>query len=68
METRTSFYIGGFEIDKMGIVHHSNYPRWFEIGRGDFLKKAGIPSSTINKQGFYLGSATLNWTDFLVLC
>jgi acyl-CoA thioester hydrolase len=54
METRTSFYIGGFEIDKMGIVHHSNYPKWFEIGRRDYLKKAGIPSSTINKQGFYL--------------
>lgn len=54
METRTSFYISGFEIDKMGIAHHSNYPRWFEIGRSDYLKKAGIPSSTMNKQGFYL--------------
>jgi acyl-CoA thioester hydrolase len=54
METKTSFYISGFEIDKMGIVHHSNYPKWFEIGRRDYLKKAGIPNSTINKQGFYL--------------
>ena len=52
METRTSFYIGSFEIDKMGIVHHSNYPKWFEIGRRDYFKKAGIPSSTINQQGF----------------
>lgn len=54
METKTSFYISGFEIDNMGIVHHSNYPKWFEIGRRDYFKKAGIPSSTINKQGFYL--------------
>ena len=54
METKTSFYISSFEIDKMGIVHHSNYPKWFEIGRRDYLKKAGLPSSTISKQGFYL--------------
>lgn len=54
METKTSFYIRHFEIDKMGIVHHSNYPKWFEIGRRDYFKKAGIPSSAMNKQGFYL--------------
>ena len=54
MVTSTSIYINHFVIDKMGIVHHSNYPKWFEIGRRDYFKKAGIPSSTINKQGFYL--------------
>lgn len=54
MTTRTSFPVRYSEIDKMGIVHHSNYPKWFEIGRGDYLYKAGIPSSSINSQGFYL--------------
>lgn len=54
MITKTSFNVRYSEIDKMGIVHHSNYPKWFEIGRRDFLHKAGIPNSSINSQGFYL--------------
>jgi acyl-CoA thioester hydrolase len=54
MITETSFSVKYSEIDKMGIVHHSNYPKWFEIGRRDYLKKADIPSSTISSQGFYL--------------
>lgn len=54
MITSTSFNVSHFEIDKMGIVHHTIYPKWFEIGRRDYLHKAGIPHSSINRQGFYL--------------
>lgn len=54
MMTRISFPVRCTEIDKMGIVYHANYPKWFEIGRRDFLHKAGIPSSVINLQGYYL--------------
>ncbi|WP_167956404.1 acyl-CoA thioesterase [Anaerosporobacter faecicola] len=32
-----------YETDKMGIVHHSNYIRWFEEARMDFLEKLGFP-------------------------
>lgn len=32
-----------YETDKMGIVHHSNYVRWFEEARMDFLDKIGFP-------------------------
>jgi acyl-CoA thioester hydrolase len=38
----------------MGIVYHANYLKWFEIGRRDYLNKAGTPHSSINYQGFYL--------------
>ncbi len=54
MITRTSFPVRYSEIDRMGIVHHSNYPKWFEIGRGDYMNKAGIPISSVYSQGFYL--------------
>jgi len=54
MVTGTSFYVRLSEIDRMGIVHHSNYPKWFEIGRIDYLHKAGTPNLSINLQGFYL--------------
>lgn len=30
------------ETDAMGVVHHSNYFRWFEMGRVEFLRQAGI--------------------------
>ena len=30
-----------YETDKMGIVHHSNYIRWMEEARVDFLDRIG---------------------------
>lgn len=30
------------ETDMMGVVHHSNYFRWFEMGRVEYLKQVGI--------------------------
>lgn len=42
------------ETDKMGIVHHSNYYAWFEVGRGDFIKKIGITYSDMEKEGIMM--------------
>ena len=41
-----------YETDKMGITHHSNYIRWMEEARVDFLEKAGWPFARLEKQGF----------------
>ncbi|HUF03102.1 MAG TPA: thioesterase family protein [Aridibacter sp.] len=30
------------ETDKMGIVHHSNYFVWFELGRSEFCRSRGF--------------------------
>lgn len=54
MTTITSLTVGYNEIDRMGIVHNSIYPIWFEAGRAKFLKKAGIPTSRINEHGLFL--------------
>lgn len=54
MTAKTTFHVMFHEVDKMGIVHHSNYPLWFEKGRRDYLKKAGISVSRINYQGLFL--------------
>jgi len=32
-----------YETDAQGVVHHSNYPRYFEEVRGEFLEKIGLP-------------------------
>ena len=30
------------ETDMMGVVHHANYFRWFEMGRVEYLRQVGI--------------------------
>ena len=30
------------ETDLMGVVHHSNYLRWFEMGRVEYMRRAGV--------------------------
>ena len=42
------------ETDQMGIVHHSNYPVWFEMGRTDLFKKIGFQYSKIEGKGILL--------------
>jgi len=31
------------ETDQMGVVYHSNYLVWFEIGRTEFCRQRGLP-------------------------
>ncbi len=38
----------------MGIAHHSNYIVWFEIGRTDLCREAGVPYTAIEEHGFLL--------------
>jgi len=52
--SETKLVVRYAETDQMGIVHHSNYPIWFEAGRTDFIKKAGLPYSKIEESGFLL--------------
>lgn len=54
METITTFTVRYAETDQMGIVHHSVYPIWFEAGRTDFIRQAGISYSEIEKKGLLL--------------
>src|SRR5665647_23983 len=54
MKTETRLTARYAETDKMGIVHHSNYPIWFEAGRTDFIKQSGISYSDLEKRGIFL--------------
>ena len=40
-----------YETDKMGITHHSNYVRWMEEARIDFLDKLGFPFEKLEQDG-----------------
>lgn len=40
-----------YETDKMGITHHSNYIRWMEESRVDFLEKIGWGFDRLEQEG-----------------
>ena len=40
-----------YETDQMGIVHHSNYIRWFEESRVEFLDKIGYSYKKLEEDG-----------------
>ncbi len=42
------------ETDAMGIVYHSNYIVWFEVGRGEYLRQQGGEYGEFEAAGFYL--------------
>ncbi len=52
--SETAFTARYGETDQMGIIHHSNYPVWFEAGRTGFFKEIGIWYSKIEEKGILL--------------
>lgn len=54
MRSELELDIRYYETDQMGIVHHSNYVRFFECGRSDMMQKAGLPIEVIEKEGVML--------------
>ncbi|HJB35179.1 MAG TPA: acyl-CoA thioesterase, partial [Candidatus Blautia merdipullorum] len=46
-EHKTQYY----ETDQMGIIHHSNYIRWFEEARVDFMDRCGFSYAQMEKDG-----------------
>lgn len=51
MVTKTKLTVRYAETDQMAIVHHSNYPIWYEAGRTDFIKAFGMSYTEIEEQG-----------------
>lgn len=43
-----------YETDKMGIVHHANYIRWFEEARLDYMRKNGADYAAMEAQGILM--------------
>lgn len=46
-EHKTQYY----ETDQMRIIHHSNYIRWFEEARIDFMDQMGMSYDQMEKMG-----------------
>jgi acyl-CoA thioester hydrolase len=42
------------ETDRMGIVYHAHYIVWFEIGRTEFCRAAGLPYRALEDAGLLI--------------
>ena len=42
------------EVDRMGVAHHRNHFVWFEIGRTELMREAGLPYAGVEDGGLYL--------------
>ncbi len=42
------------ETDQMGVVYHSHYLVWCEIGRTDLIRRLGTPYAELERQGVML--------------
>ena len=47
MKRRVQYY----ETDMMGVTHHSNYIRWMEEARIDFMDRMGFPYKRMEVEG-----------------
>ncbi len=42
------------DTDAMGVVYHTNYIKWFEVGRTEYMRDLGVVYSELEKEGYYL--------------
>ncbi|MDD5531588.1 MAG: hypothetical protein PHC52_02220, partial [Syntrophales bacterium] len=42
------------DTDAMGVVYHTNYIRWFEIGRTELMRELGWVYADLERRGYYL--------------
>lgn len=43
-----------YETDQMGIIHHSNYLRWFEEARIDYMEQIGLSYAHFESKGIII--------------
>jgi len=47
------------ETDKAGVIHHSVYPVWFEMGRTELLRVNGLAYKDLEAEGIFFVVAEL---------
>ncbi|MFH0946318.1 MAG: thioesterase family protein [Planctomycetota bacterium] len=51
---RTELRVRYAETDQMGVVYHSNYVLYFEVGRTEFLRGSGVAYADMEREGVVL--------------
>ncbi|MCB1195107.1 acyl-CoA thioesterase [bacterium] len=50
----TQLRVRYYEVDQMGVVHHSRYFMYFEIGRTELLRNCGYTYKQFEESGLFL--------------
>jgi acyl-CoA thioester hydrolase len=56
---KTDIRVPFADTDRMGIVYHTNYIKYFEYGRTEFLRQAGYPYAKLEEDGVWLPVASV---------
>ncbi len=54
VEHRTQIRVIYADTDAMGVVYHTNYIKWFEVGRCELLRSIGYPYARMEAEGVLL--------------
>jgi acyl-CoA thioester hydrolase len=54
MRTVTSLRVRYPEVDRMGVVHHTHFFVWFEMGRTELLRNLGCTYGEMEDQGIFM--------------
>ena len=49
-----------YETDAMGIVHHSNYIRYFETARTEMMREYGYPYDVVEEAGVFMPTLSVS--------
>jgi acyl-CoA thioester hydrolase len=55
--SRSEFRVRYSETDQMGVVYHTNYLVWCEVGRTDFIRASGVTYAELERRGVLLAVA-----------
>ena len=59
-KNKTSIRVRYCETDQMGVVHHSNYAHFFEIGRTEWLRALGLSYKKLEENDIMLPVISLS--------
>ena len=59
-ESRLEIRVRYCECDPMGVVHHTVYPVWFEMGRTELLRESGKSYRDFEAEGVFLAVVSLS--------
>lgn len=60
IEHEYRFRVTYAETDKMGIVHHSNYVKYYEVARWELFRSLGVSYHSIEDAGYMVPVVNMN--------
>jgi len=53
LTNRTTYRVIYGDTDQMGVTYYANYLRWFEMGRTELMRQAGMPYEIVEDDGLF---------------